>query len=414
MMAASVKGLFNYAFPLRAIGRDLRILFVSNLFASFGDGLTIFLLPLFIRDLNATPEQVGLLYSVLMIASATTIIPGGLLAAKYDLKKIMVAGWAVWVPVPLLFAMATNWMHFIPAMFFYGVLFSGPASSAYIAGRAQEGKMTSTFSILAAAWGLGYMFAPTVAGLLTGPIGTKGVFVLTAVFYLATTLMLTLIRSQRPQKDGPGTVAQTANDTCVVNRLRIFHLSVLFGTVMFFVSLVVPLVPQFLKDIYGYDVDLIGIMGSFTYFGGSALSIGLGKIGDRYGKLAPISVAMIVFALALGVFITVSNFSFLVLASFLRGASFPMWAFLGATVGSTVPASSRAKWISVVQTVAQTSSVLAPYIGGVLYVYSPRAPFYVAIVASLALALLARFMALRDARPRLLAEKENFAVTCPS
>jgi MFS family permease len=393
-MAAPMRNLFNYAFPLQALGRDLKILFVSNLFASFGDGLTIYLLPLFIRDLYATPEQVGLLYSVLMLASATTIIPGGLLAARYDLKRIMVMGWAVWVPVPLLFAIATDWTHFIPAMFFYGILFSGPASSAYIAGRAPEGKMASTFSTLAAAWGLGYTFAPSIAGYLTRIIGTKWVFTLTAVFYLITTLMLTLISSQRPQRSGSHTVEQTTSDPRDFKRRNIVYLSALFGAIMFFISLTAPLVPQFLKDVYGYDVTLIGVMGSFTYFGGSALSIVLGKIGDRYGKAAPISAAMIVAAFALSAFVTVNNFTVLILVSFLRGASFPMWAFLGATVGSSVPASSRAKWISVVQTVAQTTSIVAPYAGGVLYAYLPTTPFFVAIIASLTLGLLARFMPL--------------------
>lgn len=107
-MAAPMKSLFHYASPYHTLNRDLKILFVSNLFASFGDGLTIYLLPLFIRNLSATPEQVGLLYSVLMIASATTIIPGGFLADRYDLKRIMIIGWAVWVPVPLLFALASS------------------------------------------------------------------------------------------------------------------------------------------------------------------------------------------------------------------------------------------------------------------------------------------------------------------
>ena len=390
-MAAPMRNLFNYAFPLQALGRDLRMLFMSNLFASFGDGLTIYLLPLFIRDLNANPEQVGLLYSVLMLASATTIIPGGLLAARYDLKKIMIAGWAVWVPVPLLFAIATDWTHFIPAMFFYGVLFSGPASSAYIAGRAPEGKMASTFSTLAAAWGLGYMLAPSIAGYLSRVIGTKWVFVLTAVFYLVTTLMLTLISSQHPQTGESHAVDQRVSNPCGFKHRKIVYLSVLFGAIMFFMSLTTPLVPQFLKDVYGYDVALIGVMGSFTYFGGSTLSIVLGRIGDRYGKTAPISAAMIVVALALSAFVTVNNFTVLILVSFLRGASFPMWALLGATVGSTVPASSRAKWISVVQTVAQTTSILAPYVGGVLYTSLPTTPFYVVIIASLTLGLFARF-----------------------
>jgi MFS family permease len=387
-MAQPMKNLFGHAFPLHTLNRDLKVLFVSNLFASFGDGLTIYLLPLFIRNLNATPENVGLLYSVLMVASATTIIPGGLLADRYDLKKIMIIGWAVWIPVPILFAFATDWTQLIPAMFFYGVLFSGPASSAYIVGRAQEDKMASTFSTLAAAWGLGYMFAPTVAGYLTGNVGVQWVFILTAFFYFVTTVMLTLISSQHTKRRALDKEAPAAKKTRLFKRREIIYLSVLFGSVMFFLSLVFPLVPQFLTDVYGYDVAYIGVLGSFTYFGGAVFSMVLGRLGDKYGKTAPISIAMALVALALGIFISVDDPVILMLASFLRGASFPMWAFIGATVGAVAPPNSRARWISVVQTVAQTVSILAPYVGGVLYAVTPTTPFIIAVAASLTLVAL--------------------------
>lgn len=389
-MAQPMKNLFSHAFPLHTLDRDLKILFVSNLFASFGDGLTIYLLPLFIRNLNATPENVGFLYSVLMVASATTIIPGGFLADRFDLKKIMIIGWAVWVPVPILFAFATDWTQLIPAMFFYGVLFSGPASSAYIVGRAREDKMASTFSTLAAAWGLGYMFAPTVAGYLTGNAGVQWVFILTAFFYFVTTVMLTLISSQHTKRRELDKATPTAKKTGLFRRRKIVYLSVLFGSVMFLLSLVFPLVPQFLTDVYGYDVAYIGVLGSFTYFGGAVFSIVLGKLGDKYGKTAPISVAMALVALALGIFISVDEPFVLMLASFLRGASFPMWAFIGATVGAVAPPNSRASWISVVQTVAQTVSILAPYVGGVLYAVTPTTPFIIAVGVSLTLVVLAQ------------------------
>jgi MFS family permease len=404
-IAQPMKNLVNHAFPFHTLDRDLKILFVSNLFASFGDGLTIYLLPLFIRNLNAAPENVGLLYSVLTIASATTIIPGGLLAARYDLKKIMIVGWAVWVPVPILFAFATNWTQLIPAMFFYGVLFSGPASSAYIVGRARGDKMASTFSTLAAAWGLGYMFAPTVAGYLTESAGMQWVFILTAFFYFVTTVMLTLISSQHIRRRELDRAMPTTKKIWLFKRRKVVYLSVLFGTVMFFLSLVFPLVPQFLTDVYGYDVAFIGVLGSFTYFGGAVFSIVLGKLGDKYGKTAPISVAMALVALALGIFISVDDPFVLMLASFLRGASFPMWAFIGATVGAVAPPNSRASWISVVQTVAQTVSILAPYVGGVLYAVTPTTPFIIAVGASLMLVALAQARPFKERGGELVCEE---------
>jgi MFS family permease len=162
-------------------------------------------------------------------------------------------------------------------MFLYGVLFSGPASSTYIVRRADKSKTASTFTLLVSAWGIGYMFTPTMAGF--------------------------------------------------------------------------PLVPQFLSDVYHIDVLHIGILESFTYLGGSTLSLIMGRIGDKHGETTSIAIAMILVAIALTIFISVENFASLVFASFLRGASFPMSAFIGATVGPRAPIASRARWISVVQTI---------------------------------------------------------------
>jgi len=389
--------LFQQAFPFHNLNRDLKILFIANIFASFGDGLTIYLLPVFIRNLDATPENVGFLYSILTIASAVTIIPGGYLADKYDRKKILVLAWAIWVPVPLFFAFATSWTQLPPAMFLYGILFSGPASSAYIVGRAEKSKMASTFTMLVSAWGIGYTFAPTVAGYLAETAGMKLVFFLTTIFYFITLIATTQISSQHARKtESPVENETSISDIVVLKRWRIFFLSALFAAVMFVLSLVFPLVPQFLEDVYHYNTAQIGILGSFTYFGGSTLSLLVGKIGDKYGKTICISVAMIFVAFALGIFVSINNFFVLMFASFLRGASFPMWAFIGVTVGSIAPAASRARWISVVQTTTQVVSILAPYIGGVLYASSPKTPFLITIAASLIISFLAQIRPFKE------------------
>lgn len=390
-ISRSLKSVVHKAFPFHTLNRDLKILFISNLFASFGDGLTIYLLPLFIRNLNATPENVGFLYSILTIASAITIIPGGFLADKYDRKKILLLGWLFWVPVPLFFAFATDWTQLAPAMFLYGILFSGPASSAYVVGRSQKDKVASTFTTLVAAWGIGYTFAPTVAGYLAETIGMQPVFFLTTAFYFITTVIITRISSQFPRKGEPTLKStQPTLDSSTSTRRRILFLSVLFAAVMFILSLVFPLVPQFLHDVYKYDVALIGILGSFTYFGGSTLSLLIGKIGDKYGKTTSVSVSMICVAFALTIFVSVNNIPLLIVASFIRGASFPMWALIGATVGLIVPSASRARWISVVQTMTQVVSILAPYVGGFLYARSPQTPFLIVIIAALVLSFLAQ------------------------
>jgi MFS family permease len=73
--------------PAGTLNRNLRLLCISNFFGAFGDGLFVYTLPIYLRGLEASPADVGLLYSILSLSSALTIIPGGFLADRYDRKK---------------------------------------------------------------------------------------------------------------------------------------------------------------------------------------------------------------------------------------------------------------------------------------------------------------------------------------
>ena len=119
--------------PLAILNRDLRLLFTSNFVGAFGDGLYSFLLPVYIQtSLKATPVEVGLLYTILTLCASFTVMIGGVLADRIDRKKVMVFAWALWLPAPIIFSLATDWKMAIPAMIFYGCYFSSPALSAYI------------------------------------------------------------------------------------------------------------------------------------------------------------------------------------------------------------------------------------------------------------------------------------------
>ncbi|MFA5365998.1 MAG: MFS transporter [Candidatus Bathyarchaeia archaeon] len=136
----NVNGKFKQFLAFDTLDRNLKIIFLSNLLAAFGDGFVVYLLPLFIRSLNATPENVGLLYSLSALTAAVTIIPGGFLADRYDRKKIMIVGWALWIPIPLVFSFATDWTQLLIPMLIYGITFSAPAVSAYVLERSKKGR----------------------------------------------------------------------------------------------------------------------------------------------------------------------------------------------------------------------------------------------------------------------------------
>jgi len=382
---------FNYGNILRfeflsgALNRDLKLLFVATFIGAFGDGLYFYILPLYIRELGANPVEVGTFFSVMLLAAAFTPLLGGVLADKYNLKKAMIAGWLVWMPVPIIFSLAKNWVQLLPGAVLYGFWIGQPAFSAYIASSAEKEKMTLTFTILSSSWSLGYIFSPALGAYLSEAVGIQWVFYLTFISYGMCTSILFLISSQ-----GVAThTSQLSSTATSFRRKKLLVWSAFFAMIMFFVLLVRPLVPQILRDEFHLTDSLVGILGSITFLGSGVLGIYLGRIGDKWKKAGAISVCMILCSVSAIILVLFNNFFALSLASFLMGASYTILSLIGAVISPIAPETSRARWISVPLSVGMFAAFLAPYLGGLLYDSSPYNPFLVFIVATALLSVLA-------------------------
>ena len=370
---------------LGALNRDLKLILLSNFVGAFGDGFYFYLLPLYIRTLEAGPVEVGIFFSVLCLSAAITPILGGFLADRYDRKKVMILGWLIWVPVPLIFSLAEHWRQMLPVAVLYGCWLGQPASSAYVATSADRRKMTLTFTMISAAWWSGYVFSPALGGYLSRyVIGMRRVFLLSFIFYALCTTILLFIRSQHAKKQSSPPSSPTP-----FRRKTILLWSLFFAVIMFVQVMVRPSVPQFLDDVYGFDEFHIGILASITFFGSALLTILLGRIGDRRTRAAAVSISMILCCVSMVILVSFNNFPTLILASFLLGSSYSAWSVVSALFGSIAPEASRGRWMSLQQTAGMGAAFFAPYFGGMLYEAWPYNPFIVAIVATPLLAVLA-------------------------
>jgi len=383
----TLQGVLKLVLPTGTLNRDLKLIFVSNLVGAFGDGLYAYILPLYIRSLEASSTDVGSLFSVFMLSAALTIIPGGFLADRLDRKKVMILGWMIWVPLPLLFSVATHWTQLFPVMGLYGFFLSAPATSAYVVTFARKDRVTLTYTLMSASWWLGYIFSPGLGGYLSTIIGTRSVFFLSFILYTFATIMLLFIRSQRAEKPSNSRQLEQSGSNSS-HAEKIVLLSLFFAVVFFVLNLVRPFVVQFFQDVYGLESVHIGVLGSIGFLGSTFFSIGLGKAGDKWGKMVAATIALLIGGFSFGLFICFDNFFALILASFLNGASYILWSLMGASVGSIAPEASRGRWISVSQTASILAASVGPYIGGVLYQSSPYMPFYIIIGASPLLSLI--------------------------
>jgi len=380
----------RWGFPLNILGRDLQLIFASNLAGSFGDGLYSYLLPVYMTEnLKANPVQVGILYAVVNLLAALTLLLTGVLGDRYDRKKIMAVGWGVWVPAPIIFALARNWLEMLPGAVLWGSWLGGPTMTAYIATAADRNKLTSAFTAMSAAWSLGYVFSPALGGLLATAIGMEIVFYLASILYASAGLILLFISSQGPSNDTQRSPEEGLSSFQVLKMRGLLRLSLFFATIMFTVMLFRPFISKFLADVYGYGDFEIGLSGSVLFLGSAILGVLLGKLGDKYRRSYALASSLTLSSLSLILLMIFGDFSTVMATVFVAGCSYTLWSLMNAIISLHAPETVRVRWFSIPQTVGMFCSFIAPYLGGVMYDVSPSYPFIAAIVLMLILAVLA-------------------------
>src|SRR2546429_9244656 len=93
----------------RTLPRDLRLLFFSLFLWTFGLGIYNYVWSLYLTQLNANPEQVGLVSSIGFFATAISMVLSGIFSNKYNKKNFLVIGGFNTIPNPLLFYFPGTW-----------------------------------------------------------------------------------------------------------------------------------------------------------------------------------------------------------------------------------------------------------------------------------------------------------------
>lgn len=393
VLKLSSHGRLLSLFPFLALKRDFKLIFLANLLGSFGDGLYAYLLPIYVTEtLKATSVELGILFAVQLLVAAFTLILGGALADRYDRKKVLIIGWLLWLPAPLIFAIASSWIEMVPGIILYGFWFGGPTVTAYVTSRAERETLTLTFATLSTAWSFGYIFSPAIGGYLASIIGMKQVFYLAFVFYSFAASSLVFLTSQHP----PATSRLRQNGWKALLSKKVLAWSFFFASIMFVLLMFRGFITPFLDEVYYFEKFEIGALGSVAFFGSAVLAILLGRIGDKWKKTGAIAVCMMFSSIAVGLLLVSRNIAVLTISHFLIGASYTIWSLLSAIIGPLAPESAQARWVSIPQSISILFSFFAPYVGGWLYKFSPFYPFIAALalmplIAVLSLTIMSRY-----------------------
>ncbi len=382
MLAAS---RLNLLASVQGLPRDLRLLFLSLFLWTFGLGLYNYIWPLYLRDLHASPSDVGLVFSIGFLALALSMIPGGILANKYELKALLIIGWAMSIPPPLMFYFASTWTDVIPGIILLQLSgFNVPAFNAYIAGAAERTKSASNFGITWASAPLGVVFSPLVGSVLLNWISIRGIFILTFVFFSISTIVLFFMKPQPALESD----AKSLRLEFPKSRREGTLLLYLTGAALAW-SVAAPFIPLYFQDALSLGPSIILLLGALQSLGAAVFAILLGRRADARSQGGTMAIGLILSSAGLiGVLLTRNPLLSFPMVFLIGSARAP--SLVGYSILSTVrKGASRAGQFGFYLTLESLGFVIGSYLGGILYTLNPASIFYATSTSFIALALLA-------------------------
>ena len=162
---------------LFSLNRDQRLMALSGVFWGFGMSMFLFLQPLYVASLGASPRQIGLALGLGAAVVTVLYVPFGTWADRWGRKPVIVLGWSVGTLATLGLALAPDWRWVIPAMGLYMLSnFAMPAFNGYIAASDQSGNLSRTMALLASGSSLASIVAPAVGGWIGETFGLRTVY----------------------------------------------------------------------------------------------------------------------------------------------------------------------------------------------------------------------------------------------
>ncbi len=371
----------------RDLGRDTRWVMASYCLWGVGEGLWLYMQPLYVKSLGATPAQTGLVLSMWGVARLVFILPLGVLADRTPSRRLMLPGWYAGLVGVLLIAVAPDWRWALPGFLFYGLsAVVIPVTNLYLTQsirhdptRRPDLPIQASLTTLWAAYSFGLVVSPSVGGALGDVLGLRAVFLISTVGFALSTLAIRRT-SDYPAPERPA----HGYDYRGLLRQRSVQVAFLMVTLAFVALYVgVSLAPQYLEEVDGFSRASIGVFGSLNALGTTVLSLGLGRFSSQRG----FSASLILAFLSFGLLLLTGAWPVVVVAYFLLGAYNAARPLAVSVISERVAEHQRGVAYALVDTLAGLAYLVGNVAAGALYGGDAAWPFW-AGMAGIAAALL--------------------------
>ena len=378
------------------LSRTVVILLVSMIAANIGGNMYGPLLPLYVQELGADIEQIGVFFTLSMIAPLLFQILGGWISDSIGRAQAMAIGSVAGLLGYVAFTLAPSWGWLLLGMVGIAVAtsFVGPSFQALVAEESTEETRGRVFGLTQSAFLVVGVIGAPLGGFLSDRVGFRWMFaVASALYALATVIRLFMARKLRQQETTPRSAPSFSG---LKTSLKIITGMIVGGGIVTWIflsdgvsdvsfSMVGNLFPLYFNNIIGLSRTQLGFLGAVASLVTMLLTTVGGMLSDKAGERVGIVLGNLFICGALYTILNVSTFPMFVVAWVLLGLGQALTGpAYSALISKAVPNHLRGIAFGFFSTSLGLVSLPSPYIGTWLWQkFNPRVPFFVPLVAML-------------------------------
>ena len=384
----------------RLLSTTLVILLFSMIVANIGGNMYGPLLPLYVQQLGADIGQIGLFFTLSMIAPLLFQILGGWLSDAIGRVQAMAIGSLAGLLGYLVFTVAPTWGWLLLAMTGLAMAssFVGPSFQALVAEQSTEETRGRVFSITQGIFMIVGVIGAPLGGFLADRWGFRWMFAVAAGLYgIATLIRVFMARKIRKQEAEARTEPRPAPSVknlwkslgtmagLMVGGGIITWIFLADGVSDVTFSMVGNLFPVYMNNIVGISKTQLGLLSGLASVVTMALIVVGGWLSDKAGERVGIVLGNLLVGGAIYMMLNVTAFGWLMVSWGLLGMGQALAGpAYNSLISKAVPSNLRGTAFGFFSTSLGVISLPAPYVGTWMWErFGPRVPFFVPLVAML-------------------------------
>ena len=334
--------------------------------------------PLFLRDLGAAPQDIGLVFGVGNLVAATCFLPAGYLADRVGRKPILVLAWVMSTIGAAAFLPLQDWhWAFVGSALYWSGSAAVPVMTAQLAATTDRRVLGRAIGIVFGAYFFGNIIGAPFAGALGATIGLRETIGVAVVMFVISSAFTFGVRSFPPMTE----------------RVRL-RLPATFWTLLAITPLAsglsivsIALLPVYLRDIAAIPLERIGVYVGLVALGSALLAAANGRLADGIGPVPALLGASTILTAAAALMAFAGRAEpVIALAAFLLGATQAANPVLAAAVERILPPSRVALGYATYQLAFAIGFGGGGVAAGFLYEAEPLLPFIVTVALALPVA----------------------------